>query len=69
MKWKCFLLVTGILLFTAPFIEAVAIQVKPSKIEIDTESGVLVKKEIFLENSTNQITFYEIYPDEFSEVF
>ena len=67
MKLHHFLFPIGISFLLVSFVYAVAIQIRPSQIKIEAEFGVLVKKEIFLENPTDKITLYEVYSDEFSE--
>ncbi|MFH1894327.1 MAG: hypothetical protein ABH813_00255 [Patescibacteria group bacterium] len=64
---KNFLIPIIFLFFTADFVQAAAIKVFPSEVKIKTESGVLAKGEITVENPTEDITLYEVYADDFSD--
>jgi len=47
-------------------VQAAAIKIQPSEIKIEAEAGVLVEKEIIVENPDNNIALYEVYVDNFS---
>lgn len=64
---KIFLIPILFLFFAAGFVQAAAIRVFPSEVKIKTESGILVKGEITVENPTEDITLYEVYVDDFSD--
>ncbi len=64
---KIFLISIISLLFITDFVQAAAIKVFPSEVKIKTESGVLARGEITVENPTEDITLYEVYADDFSD--
>lgn len=54
-------------LFMASSAKAVALRVWPSEIEIKTEPGILVEKELNVENVGRNVALFEVYPDNFSD--
>ena len=64
---KIFLISIIIPFLVADFVQATAIKVFPSEVKIKTESGVLVRGEITVENPTKDVALYEVYLDDFSD--
>jgi len=54
-------------LLAGGFVRAVAVKVRPSKIEAEIKAGVLSEREILVENPDNNVAFFEVYPDNFSD--
>ncbi len=62
---KIFLIIS--LCFISLSVQAVAIQIQPSELKIEADVGVLTKQEIIIHNPDNNVAFYELYMDTFSD--
>ena len=52
--------------FIGGFAQAAAVKVKPSEVRAEVKSGVLARQEIIIENPDDNVAFYEVYLDNFS---
>lgn len=67
MYFKIIILALIVFLLAANSVQAIAVKIQPSEIEIETKPDILIQEEIIIENPDNNVALYEVYVDNFSD--